>query len=97
MKKELAKITREMYYYDGGIKIMGVPEGITGDLTGIRGDLTCIRGNFTDITGDISGIRGDLTRIRGDLTGITGDLDDCEITEDDRVKGINIMDLVRDA
>ena len=40
------------------------------------------------------GIRGDLAGIRGDLTGITGDLDDCEITEGDRLRGINIVELI---
>ena len=41
-------------------------------------------------------VRGDLTNIYGNLTGISGNLDDCEITDEDRAKGIDIKDLVED-
>jgi len=47
------------------------------------------------ITGMHSGITGDLTGIRGDLTGITGNLDTCEITDEERKKGINITELIK--
>ena len=47
------------------------------------------------ITGNHAGIWGDLTGIRGDLTGITGNLDSCEITAEDRKKGINISELIK--
>ena len=47
-----------------------------------------IRGNLTDISGDLSGIFGDIT-------GIFGDLTDCELTEEDRKKGVNIKDLIK--
>lgn len=29
----------------------------------------------------------------GDCTGLSGDLDDCEITEEERKEGINIINL----
>lgn len=48
-----------------------------------------------NITGMHSGIRGDLSGIRGDLTGIRGDLDTCEITDEEREKGINITELIK--
>ena len=32
--------------------------------------------------------------IQGDLSGIRGNLDDCEITEGDRLRGINIVELI---
>jgi len=47
------------------------------------------------IRGDVSGIRGDVSGIRGDVSGIRGDLDDCEITDEDRTKGINIEELLK--
>ena len=46
------------------------------------------------IEGAHSGIRGDVSDIRGNVSGIRGNLDDCEITDADREKGININDLV---
>ena len=47
------------------------------------------------ITGMHSGITGSLTDIRGDLTDITGNLDTCEITDEERKKGINITELIK--
>ena len=65
-----------------------------GDLTGITGDLTGIRGNLSGITGDLTRITGNLSGIRGDLSGITGNIDECELTPEDREKGIRIQDLI---
>ena len=41
------------------------------------------------------GITGMHSGITGDLTGITGDLDTCEITDEERKKGINITELIK--
>ena len=54
MEKKLKRVNQKVYYIKAGIKIIGVPDCIRGDLTGISGDLT-------DISGDLSGIRGNLT------------------------------------
>lgn len=32
--------------------------------------------------------------IRGDVSGISGNIDDCEISESDRITGIDINELV---
>ena len=37
---------------------------------------------------------GDLSGVRGDLSGVSGNIDDCEITDEDRKKGISIDDLI---
>ena len=81
MKKTLTKIKNEVYYYEGDKKIMGAHSDITGDIS--------------SITGSVSGIRGDISSIRGDVSGLRGDVDDCEITEEDRKKGIDIKDLIK--
>lgn len=39
-------------------------------------------------------IMGNVSGIRGDVSGITGDVDDCKITDNERIVGININDLV---
>ena len=45
-------------------------------------------GKNDKMSGDCSGLNGNCSGLRGDLT-------DCEITNEDRYKGINIEDLVR--
>ena len=37
---------------------------------------------------------GDCTRLNGDCTGLRGDLYECDITDEDRKKGIDIAELV---
>ena len=37
---------------------------------------------------------GDLSFLRGDVTGLRGDVDDCDLTDSDRKKGVNVTDLV---
>ena len=39
-------------------------------------------------------IEGFPAGIRGDLSGITGNLSDAEITDEERIKGVNIVDLI---
>jgi len=80
MEKKLKRVNQKVYYIKAGIKIIGVPDCISGDLSDIRGDLTGISGDLTDISGDLSGIRGNLT--------------DCNISDKERVKGIRIEDLI---
>ena len=82
MKKALIRNKKPYWYWKNDEQIFDAPDNVSGNLTGISGDLT--------------GIRGNLTGIRGDLTGISGDLDDCDISDADRKKGINIDDLLKD-
>lgn len=50
--------------------------------------------NDEKIIGIHSNISGNLSGISGDVSGIRGDVDLCEITEEERQKGIKIEDLV---
>ncbi len=75
--------------------------GIYGDVTGIYGKVTGLSGRVTGLDGDVTGLDGDVTGLKGDVTGIYGkapglggNIDDCEITEEERRKGINIEDLI---
>ena len=88
MKKELTKTENSLYYYQDGKRIEGVHKDIRGDVSGIYG-------NVSDIRGDVSGIRGNVSGIRGNVSGIRGDIDNCEITEEDRKKGIDISELIK--
>ena len=89
MKKKLKKTDSIIYHYKDGKRIKGVPEGISGDLTGVSG-------NLSGISGDLTGVRGDLSGISGDLLGVRGDLDECEITQEDRKRGIDVEDLIEE-
>lgn len=44
-------------------------------------------GAHADLRGDVSGISGNVSDIRGDISL-------CEITKEERDRGINILDLV---
>lgn len=51
-------------------------------------------GDLSDVWGDLSGVWGNLSGVWGDLTGVRGNLSDCEITDEGRVRGISIDDLI---
>jgi len=40
-------------------------------------------------------LSGDVTRISGDVSGISGDVDACEITNEERERGVDIKDLIQ--
>jgi len=46
------------------------------------------------ISGNVTGISGNVTGIRGNVSGISGNVTDCNLTGAERVKGININDLI---
>ncbi len=46
--------------------------------------------------GDCHGLRGDCSELSGNCSGLRGNLDECEISNEDRAKGIDIATLVRD-
>ena len=54
-----------------------------------------VDGANKDMNGNCTGLRGDCTGLSGSCTGIIGDLDTCEITTQEREKGIDIMNLVK--
>ena len=104
MKKALRKqtINRLTGMHDG---ITGVisPE-LRGDITGLRGNISGLMGNITGLRGDISPelrgeispeLRGYITGLRGEISpDLRGNIDDCELTPDDRKKGVDIKDLI---
>jgi hypothetical protein len=42
----------------------------------------------------VTGISGNVTGISGNVTGISGNVDECELTSDNRKKGVKINDLI---
>ena len=82
MKKALERIKNELYYYKNNEKIIGIPSGLTGNVSGL-------------LRGDVSGLRGDVSGLIGDVSGLRGDVNNCRITKREREKGVNIADLVK--
>jgi hypothetical protein len=75
---------------------------LSGDVTLLRGDVTGLRGNVSNLLGDVSGLYGkatigligEMTGLKGDVTGLRGDVMYCNLTDDERKKGVFITDLV---
>ena len=96
MKKLLKKTDKkDLYYFLGGQKQIidrADPKTHPSELTGnISNELT---GNISGLAGDISGLHGDISGVYGDCSGIMGNIDNCEITDEEREKGVNIQDLI---
>ena len=108
MKKALSIVTTKLYHYKGDIKVDGTNgemigdctrlngncTGLSGDCTGLCGDCSGLYGNCSGLNGDCTGLRGNCSGLNGDCTGLRGDLYECDITDEDRKKGIDIAELV---
>lgn len=86
MKIALKKIVSPTYHFVGGKRIDGAPSGVTGILTYVTGDLT-------GVTGNLSGVMSDMS-VQVDLSMVYGNFDDCQITDEERVSGVSIEDLL---
>ena len=87
MKKALSRVTTKLYHYKGDIKVDGTNSEMIGNCTGLSGNRSGLYGNCSGLSGDCSGLRGNCTGLRGDLY-------ECDITDEDRKKGIDIAELV---
>jgi len=56
-----------------------------------------INGVPPGLSGDVSELRGDVSGLSGDVSGLSGDVDDCDISDEDREKGVNAADLIETA
>ena len=90
MKKNLNKIKYSLYHYENGKRIEGIHDRLYGNITELSGNVSEL------LIGNISGLSGNVSGLYGDASGLFGELDSCEITDEERAKGININDLVRD-
>ena len=80
--KNIINLGSAVCYFDADGK--EITKGkLTGDVSGLRGDVSWL-------------LRGDVSGLTGDVSGLTGDVNECEITAEDREKGVSISDLVSD-
>ena len=94
MKKALSRVTTKLYHYKGDIKVDGTNSEMIGNCTGLYGNCTGLYGNCTGLRGDCTRLNGNCTGLSGDCSGLRGDLYECNITDEDRKKGIDIAELV---
>ena len=55
-----------------------------------------IKGVHSELYGDISELSGDVSGLYGYVSGLSGYVSDCEITDEDRAKGIDISELIKE-
>ena len=97
MKKTLTKNKYNLYHVKDGVKIEGVHSGLRGDISdGLYGNVSGLRGDVYGLRGNVTGLSGDVSGLRGNVTGLSGNLDDCEITDEDRKKGIDVNELIQE-
>lgn len=102
MLKKLRKdISKELYHFANGVKVLGKNKNMMGDCSNLNGDCTGLKGDCTDLRGDCSFLIGDLTGLIGDCTGLIGNcsrlcgnLDECQISDEERKKVIDIRELI---
>ena len=66
---------------------------VTTKLYHYKGDIK-VDGTNGEMIGNCTGLYGDCTSLNGNCTGLRGDLYECDITDEDRKKGIDIAVLV---
>ena len=90
MKKLLKRIQEiKLYYYENGKKLKGPHSNLMGDCSNLKGNCSNLRGNCSCLMGDCSNLMGNCSNLWGDIR-------ECEISEKDREKGINIEDLTEE-
>ena len=87
-KRALRRETAGIYHIVDGRRVSGGHERI-------RGDATLLIGDVSRLIGDVTWLRGYVTGIRGDVTWLRGDVDECDITDEMRVRGVDVSDLVK--
>ena len=86
--KQVLKNTKEgLYYFVDGVKIDGKNPEMVGDCSNLFG-------NCSGLWSDCSGLSGDCTGVWGNCTGVIGDLNQAGITDLERMKGLDIRDLI---
>ena len=51
--------------------------------------------NGMRIEGIHSGLRGNVLGLFGDVSELRGDIDDCEISDEKRLEGVDVRDLIK--
>jgi len=46
--------------------------------------------------GDVSGLHGDVSGLYGNVSGIRGSIDECQLTTEERLRGVAITELMED-
>ena len=110
MIKQLIKKEYKLYYIKDGLKIEGVHPRLYGEVSELYGEVSSrlygdvsrlsgnVSGLYGDVSprlyGDVSGLSGEVSGLSGEVSRLSGNLDACEITNEDREKGVDIKELI---
>jgi hypothetical protein len=86
-KLKIESSIKELYHYKNNIKKSGANEKMIGNCPNLYGDCTGIYGECCYFW---------HTESYGYIKYISGNLDECNITDEERNKGINIQDLIEE-
>ena len=87
MEKKLKRQRQVLHHTKNSENVLGKNEHMTGNCSDLRGDCSGLRGDCSDLRGNCSGLRGDCS-------GLWGDIDRCQLSVDDRNKGVSITNLI---
>lgn len=101
MKRALRKVKSQcnVYYIDGsGTKIYGLPPHLTGHIGGLTGNIGGLTGHINkDLVGEINrDLTGNIGGLTGEISGLVGNIGECEIADEDRAAGIDVMVLIKE-
>ena len=88
MKKMLKEKKKKLYYLSITKEYLGKNPILEGDSSELYGNCSKLKGNCSGLSGNCSGIKGDCSEFEGNLNA-------CKLTEEDRVEGIDITNLVK--
>ena len=67
-----------------------------GDCSGLSGNCSGLYGNCSRLYGDCSCLSGNCSGLSGNCSCLSGDFDECEISDEEREKGIEIKSLCQE-
>mgnify|MGYP001607139993 CR=1 FL=1 len=80
---------------ENGIKKQGAHKRLIGNVSvWLSGDVSELRGNVSGLSGNASELSGDVSGLSGDVSELNGNIDFCELSDNDRKRGIRIEALI---
>ena len=96
MEKALKRVKKELFIIntDGSKTI--VDNGNLGNCSELSGDCSRLWGDCSELSGNCSGLWGNCSRLSGNCSGLSGNCSECNLTEQEKLDGVNIQSLVCD-
>ena len=110
MIKALTRKAAKLFHFVEMVRVEGPHNRLIGYCGELSGDCSKLRGYCGELSGDCSGLSGDCSMLYGNCSGLIGDciglygdcsglygnLNKCLLQDEDRVRGVDISDLIKD-